>query len=541
MTGTTGASLTDTSGPITWRLMVATSDEEDGERVRRAVRRAGHSATVHHVASLCDALEASGRAHFDVLLLDLPSSTCEQAAPLELWTRSVPSVPVLVLADVDDEAQSRRAFRAGAQDYLVRDECFVTRPERLLRAVRDAVARHDALADFRNTSRLRTTFVTAASHELRTPITIIRDYAWLLSDGTTGPLAPGQVECVEAILRNCTRLGALVRDLFDTARMESGTLVLAPEPTTVATLLIRCCNDFLACCESKSQHLELSLAGELGSLVCDRDRLTQVITNLLTNAHRFTPPGGVIALRGMIEGNEVRITVADTGVGIRPEDQDRIFDAFVQLDRRSAAGPQGTGLGLYIARRLVQMHAGTLTVCSTPGEGSAFTVALPVPPHTIAPEMLASAMNALVAAGERSVRPTSLIWLHTSSLPLDELERTVNALFRRHDAAYRCSQPATLACLLEGGRGEALGYLRRLQRALRPRGSSVHYRIESLPQRPTEALVPPPLATMFALNLCPPAALADRTFANHPTATPDSHEVKSDAPPEDCLETGTRR
>ena len=494
---------------VSWRVVVVAGDPSDGERVRNAIDRAGSSADVYYAGSLPDAIDLSARVTIDVLLLDLRSGAPGSSLAIAEWTQRVPDVPIIVVADADDDAVTLSALRAGAQDCLTRAACLGDQPQQLLRALRYAAERHRAIGSLRDACRLRSTFVTAASHELRTPITIIRDYAWLLSDGTTGPLAPAQAECVEAIMRNCTRLGALVRDLFDTARMEAGTLTLSPEPTTVATLLIRCYNDFLACCDSKSQHLELHLDGELGCVICDRDRLTQVIVNLLANAHRFTPAGGVIALRGSLDGGEVRITVADSGIGIPLADQSRIFDAFVQLDRRSAAGPQGTGLGLYIARRLVHLQGGTLTVCSSPGEGSAFTVALPMPPQTFAPERLASAIAALTDGRAPASASASLVWLHAGSVPFAELERTVNALFRRHDTAYRFAQPAALACLIEGGDADARGYLRRLQRALRPHGGSVHYRIEPLPHAPAGALVPPPLATMRALTLCPPADNAD--------------------------------
>lgn len=363
---------------LPWKVLVAEDNEGDLHLLYEALSDCGASAQLTAVKSLSDAVSQARSGQFELLLLDLGLPDSSGLEALRTVLREAPEIPVVVITGLDDENIAKQAVREGAQDYLIKGEWIRQGGYRaLLRSLQYAVGRQRTLTALRATARNRMMFLASASHELRTPITIIRDYAWLLSDGTSGPLEPAQLECVEAILRNCVRLTALVEDLLDTSKLESGNLPLRIEYTQPFVLLRHCYDDFEHICRSKNQSLELQMDEDIGPILCDRQRMTQVILNLLTNASRFTPEGGSIVLRGFMGDDGLEIEVQDSGVGISPEHQRTIFDAFVQVDRRTGPGPQGTGLGLYIARRIVAMHGGTIGVVSQPGQGSVFSIRIP--------------------------------------------------------------------------------------------------------------------------------------------------------------------
>lgn len=361
-----------------WRILLAEDNPGDADVLCEAIEMTCAGATLTVVESLREAMEQAGTGRYELLMLDLGLPDSVGLDTLRAAQRQAPDLPVVVMTGLDDESTAQQALREGAQDYLVKGEWpRQGGRQSLVRSLQYAIGRHRTLAALREATRVRSEFLAAASHELRTPITIIRDYAWLLSDGTVGPLEPAQAEFVEAILRNAARLTVLVNDLLDATRMDLGSLPLKLEVTQPAELLRQCHDDFAVECGLKSLHFQLHLGADLLPITCDRNRLTQVILNLLSNAHRFTPEGGTISLQARNREDDVEIVVQDTGIGISPEDQGRIFEAFVQVDRRSGPGPQGAGLGLHIVKRIVEMHGGTVGVLSQIGHGSAFVVTLP--------------------------------------------------------------------------------------------------------------------------------------------------------------------
>jgi PAS domain S-box-containing protein len=231
--------------------------------------------------------------------------------------------------------------------------------------------------------RLKSEFVTNVSHELRTPMTSIKGYADLLLLGAAGQLAPDQTRFLEIIKNNADRLSLLVNDLLDISRIESGRVQLVMRPTPVGEVI----RDVMATLEGrmdkqlKPMNLQADVPPNLPPAWGDRERITQIIMNLADNAFNYTESGGRITLRASFDPthNEIIVEVSDTGIGIAPEEQPRLFDRFYRGEDALVLAQSGTGLGLAIAKQLAEMHGGRLGLAySEPGKGSTFALALPI-------------------------------------------------------------------------------------------------------------------------------------------------------------------
>ncbi|MGD8456876.1 MAG: HAMP domain-containing sensor histidine kinase [Anaerolineales bacterium] len=219
-------------------------------------------------------------------------------------------------------------------------------------------------------------FVANVSHELKTPLTSIQGFAQAILDGTAS--APDALKrAAQVIYDESGRMHRLVLDLLDLARLDAGTADLERAPLDLAQLLRAVAERFTPQSQEAQVYLSTEI-GELPSFIGDGDRLSQVFTNLVDNALKHTPQGGQVAIRAHRNGEWVQVSVADTGPGIPPEELTRIFERFYQLDKaRKGGAGRGVGLGLSIARQIIQAHNGTLSAQSKAGEGSVFIVSLP--------------------------------------------------------------------------------------------------------------------------------------------------------------------
>jgi two-component system, NtrC family, sensor histidine kinase KinB len=219
-------------------------------------------------------------------------------------------------------------------------------------------------------SRLKSEFIAAASHELRTPLTSVQMGIHLLLEGATGPLVERQMEILQVCREDTARLDRLMRELLDLSKIESGAVTPVLAPIRPSTLIAEAVDPLRLQVESHGIRLDVDAAPDLPAVSADRSQIERVITNLVTNATRATPAGGVITVAAARRGDEIAISVADTGTGIPGEYLSRIFEPFVQV---AHAPGGGAGLGLTISRRIIEAHGGQLTVQSSPGKGSIFT------------------------------------------------------------------------------------------------------------------------------------------------------------------------
>jgi two-component system sensor histidine kinase BaeS len=225
--------------------------------------------------------------------------------------------------------------------------------------------------------RLKDEFVLTASHELRSPLTSVQGFAELLMLERDS-LTPRQAETVEVILDNCRHLVRLLNDLLDLARSDAGRLSIEPRPTEVAPLVEDVVRTMRAQTEAGSQQLRENVQQGLPAIDVEPDRIRQILVNLLTNAHEYTPEGASIEVGARAVGAEVEISVSDDGPGIPEEQLQRIFDRFTRGDAGLTQRVGGTGLGLAISKSLAEAHGGSISAESTVGQGSTFRLRLPI-------------------------------------------------------------------------------------------------------------------------------------------------------------------
>lgn len=224
--------------------------------------------------------------------------------------------------------------------------------------------------------RARDQFLYHVTHELRTPLTNIRAYAETLSQGVLDDEQTVR-ECYNVIMGETQRLSRLVEDILNVSQLEVGTARMTPTELQLDRLIRDVVQDQQANADAKNIDLILNLPAKMPAVRGDKERLCVVFTNLIGNAIKYTPEGGRVDVTATAEQNRIRIAVADTGFGIAPEHQERIFEKFYRVADEQVAAIPGTGLGLAIVQETLRLHGGSILLNSAPGTGSTFTVVLP--------------------------------------------------------------------------------------------------------------------------------------------------------------------
>lgn len=232
----------------------------------------------------------------------------------------------------------------------------------------------------RELERVRSDFLTVISHELRTPLTAVKGSLDLLLDGDAGSLEPLQQRFLQTARRNTERLISLVQDLLDLSRLEAGQVSLTLQPADIRRILDDVVIGLGTIFDLKHLEVRLELPPQPVLIMADRRRFEQVVTNLLGNAANYTPDEGQIEVRAQPDpatGQAVMI-VRNSGPGIAPEDREHLFEKFYRGGNALTRQDGGSGLGLAIVKSLVDLHHGTISVESEPGQGAAFIVRLPL-------------------------------------------------------------------------------------------------------------------------------------------------------------------
>ncbi|HSJ52617.1 MAG TPA: ATP-binding protein [Anaerolineae bacterium] len=221
-------------------------------------------------------------------------------------------------------------------------------------------------------------FVSVVYHELSSPIASVSGYVAMLLEGRGGPLSARATGFLQTTSRNVAQLTQLVGDLSDVSKIEDGRLKIYPEVLDLIPAIEEVIASLARIIEEKGLQVEINVAPDAGRVQADRQRVAQILTNLVRNACRYTPAGGRIEISTCREKRRARVTVRDTGIGIQKEDLGHIFERFYRSQDPYVQQHRGTGLGLSIAKSLVELHGGRLWVESTVGKGSAFTFSLPL-------------------------------------------------------------------------------------------------------------------------------------------------------------------
>jgi signal transduction histidine kinase/CheY-like chemotaxis protein len=271
------------------------------------------------------------------------------------------------------------AFRRGYHILIESAEAVREYETEYARKEREAHALAQVNDELRRLDELKSEFLAMVSHELRTPLTAIIGYSRLLIRQVHGPLSPKQLEHQEAIFRGAQRLTNLINDLLDVSRLEAGRIELQPRPTELKHVVEQVIQVVGVAAHGKQIRLDNAIGAGLPPVHVDPSRLQQILVNLLGNAVKFTPPGGVVRVAAGRHQEQVWVAVEDTGVGIPGDELARIWDPFYQVESPMRRRHGGSGLGLALVRRLVELHGG-LVRAESEGEnrGSRFSFTLPV-------------------------------------------------------------------------------------------------------------------------------------------------------------------
>jgi signal transduction histidine kinase len=358
----------------------------------------------------------------DVILLDLslPDSNGEETfAKVKAYA---PEIAIVVLSGLDDEAIALKMVKGGAQDYLPKaqvnanslartiryaierkrgeqeirwlngnlEQRVIERTEQLIAAnseLRTQIAERDRIQqaldgkniELQNAARAKDRFLANMSHELRTPLNGIIGFSEFLVDGKPGTLNPKQKDYLEDILNSGRHLLQLINDLLDLAKVEAGKMELKVEKFLLRESIEEVCAVTELIAQKKGIRVGVYIAPELGEITLDRKMFKQVLYNLLSNAIKFTDNGGKVELFAEPhDPHRFQLVVKDSGIGIKSEDFGRLFKEFEQLESQATRQQEGTGLGLALTRKIVELQGGEITVKSEIGIGSSFTVLLPL-------------------------------------------------------------------------------------------------------------------------------------------------------------------
>jgi signal transduction histidine kinase len=230
-------------------------------------------------------------------------------------------------------------------------------------------------------------FVSAAAHELKNPLTSIKGYSDLLVSGSVGPISEGQAEFLRTIRANAERMRTLVSDLQDISRIEANQLHVQVSEESLSELIHEVVTSFESQIADKQQSIEVQIADNLPHIRCDNTRMVQILTNLVSNAHKYSPENGQIVITACEMANSgrserdqpaVQISITDNGYGISVQDQERIFEQFFRSEDSHIRESTGTGLGLSITRKLVELQGGKLWFESEIGTGTTFHFTIPI-------------------------------------------------------------------------------------------------------------------------------------------------------------------
>ncbi len=363
-------------------VLLVEDNPGDADLVRLRLVEGHSQAKIHCVNRLSDALAALSQEEPVLILLDLNLPDSRGADTFRKVMQHSPNVPIVVLSGQDDEALAINAVHHGVQDYLVKGGFS---GQQLDRSIRYAVERQALLAALEVTRKEQIEFknrlLSHVSHELRTPLTCIHQYVSLMADGLSGPTTPEQDEHLKIALQGVSQLQAMIRDLLEATRAESGTMRVDPRCFDLTNLVQQAVVMMKPAAQKKSIGLGAGVDAGLPLTFADPDRVLEVLINLIDNAIKFTPAAGSVLVNArMVETDPgtVYVSVSDTGCGISSEARPLIFERLYQQPGASDSSVRmGLGLGLFISKELIRLQNGKIWVATELGMGSTFTFTLP--------------------------------------------------------------------------------------------------------------------------------------------------------------------
>jgi signal transduction histidine kinase len=371
----------------------------DDDDIVRAIMRAELEAEGFEIIEAVDGVEACNQCWSglpDLVIADVIMPRMDgyrlcrelRANPISQY------IPILQATGLDDIASIEKAYEAGATDFIGKPlkwailkhrVRYVLRSSRAFEALRrnqeTLIAAKDA-AEAAN--RAKSEFLANMSHELRTPLNAIIGFSSIMQQGMFGPLSEKYAEYAGMVCDSGTHLLAIINDILDLAKAESNQLELREEDIDIARVIALSSTIVREMAEKAGVNYDVTMVDVLPRVRADSAKLRQILINLLGNAVKFTPSGGNVSLSAeATPDGGLQFRIADTGIGIPEDMMDVAMAPFGQVDSRLARKYEGTGLGLPLTKRLVEMHGGTFDLSSEPGRGTVATVRLPKTPGAV--------------------------------------------------------------------------------------------------------------------------------------------------------------
>jgi signal transduction histidine kinase len=378
-------------------LLIVDDDRILVDALRELLKRRFPGSTIDTCTSAEQSTELIAREDYDAIISDIRMPGTDGLQLLEKAHELRPNTPIVLVTGLGEYDLAVKALRGGAFDFITKPvdtdylAASVARALRVREVARElelqkrALAEHaaalahivdDQTRELREANRMKDEFIATLSHELRTPLTAILGWSrLLLRDELDGEL---RKQALEAVERNATHQAHLVDDLLDVSRIMTGKLHLSPRTVLMGRIVASALEALGQSIRGRALTIERDIDMHDARVLGDADRLQQVVSNLLSNAAKFTPSGGRMLVRLRREANQVVLTVKDSGIGIPADFLPNVFERFRQADASLARSHGGLGVGLSIVKHIVELHGGTVEATSDgSGKGSTFTVRLP--------------------------------------------------------------------------------------------------------------------------------------------------------------------
>jgi signal transduction histidine kinase len=328
---------------------------------------------IEHVEYLHHALEKLTRQTYDVILLDLFLPDSQGLGSIPKLHAETALTPLIVLTSLNDRDIGMEAVSRGAQDFIIKSELT---EEILTKSIHYAIKR-------KSLEKIKSEFVGFVTHELNTPLTIIREGISRVLEGVLGDVNENQRKFLHTSLNNVDRLGHIVDDLMDVTKLEFQKIHLDQSVFNMVELAKELSNAFYPVIKRKGLELREHYASHEIKVRADRERIVQVINNLMMNAIKFTKEG-FIELAVIEQDGQAMCSVTDSGVGITPDHLRKVFQKFEHFDSPQLLKDKGTGLGLYICKGLIDLHEGKVGIESEVNKGTKVFFTLPTVSHILA-------------------------------------------------------------------------------------------------------------------------------------------------------------
>jgi signal transduction histidine kinase len=364
----------DSSSTASRKILLVEDDPEDAILLKQGLEKAGSHFEITHVTRLAEAVDQISCENFDLIILDLSLTDSQGLDTLMGLRAAAKTIPVVVLTGLADENVALTALRMGAQDYLMKGALD---SDLICRALRYAVERHRTLAELETANQRINDFTSMIVHDLRSPLVNVIAIGDMINQGLFGPLNDDQQKWLGRIVTSGHKLVNLVSNVLDVSKLEAGRMDIVKKPVEIGLLLRAIIDNYHLMARERNIVVCENFEPSLDLIQADPDRLEQVLINLLSNALKFTPPGGQIEIGAALRDSDLAIWIKDTGVGIAAVEIGEIFEKYKQSSSAKSSEMQGTGLGLLICKMIVEAHGGKIWVESEEDKGTKFTFTIP--------------------------------------------------------------------------------------------------------------------------------------------------------------------